>query len=565
MEQERDNFSHQNTKEIIGTTVLLEMEYAGDDDWARGCGFFIEPDKIVTNVHVLAGKVTVTAKCVETETVYTVEGIVAFDDINDLAVLKIAEEATPFPLGDSRKVRKGNRVCLVGCREEKVNHVEGAVDSIRNSGKHLQIKFEIPDGRGYSGSPILNAKGEVVAVIRSGDAPTGKNTAIKGTTIPSSVLKPLLAETQEVESLDVWQKRPRICAYIKSYDGYLSSKHGDLKEAIALYDAAIKLNPDLADVYSSRASAKAALEKRDEALVDSLAALRLNRERFSFSRFGLFLSWKWKVVKLSIICRFHSLIRNIVGESTWFEIQGQVRRRLAKMRIAKGKISEVLNIYQGVIDDWTEAINQNPIKNKQKYLYMARRLYGEAIGDMTEAINNKPKRARSYYDRGRAKYIFGQFESEMKNLNAAQKLYQGTIDDYTEAINLKIKGLYTYNRRGQTKYLLAKLKTKQGNTEAAQNLYQEIVLDSSEALGLKEKCVACRTAIHYTRGTAKAALDNYEGAIEDFDESIRLNPNKALYYNDRGKAKEALGEYKASEVDFAKAKELDPDVENISN
>ena len=60
---------------------------------------------------------------------------------------------------------------------------------------------------------------------------------------------------------------------------------------------------------------------------------------------------------------------------------------------------------------------------------------------------------------------------------------------------------------------------------------------------------------------AKAALDDHDGAIEDFDESIRLNPNKALYYYDRGKAKEALGQHEAAEADFAKARELDPNFE----
>lgn len=565
MEQKRDDLSLQHTKEIIGTIVLLEMEYTDDDDWARGSGFFIAPDKIVTNVHVLAGKATVTAKCVETETTYTVEGIIAFDDINDLAVLKVAEEATPFPLGNSRKVRKGNQVCLIGCSKDKVNHVEGTVDSIRNSRKHLWIEFEIPDGRGYSGSPVLNAKGEVVSVIRSGDAPTGKNTSIKGNTIPTSVLKPLLEETQEVEPLEVWQKRPRIRAYIKSYDGYLSSKHGDIKEAIALYDAALKLNPDLADVYDSRASAKRTLAKLYEALPDSLAALRLNRERFSFSRFGLFLSWKWKVVRFSSLCRFQRLIRNIFGKGNWFEIQVQLRLRVAKTRITQGKTSESLNIYQTIIDDFIEVINQKPIEAKQKNLNAARRVYQEAIGDLTEVINQKQKPVRSYYNRGRAKYIFGEFENQLQNLDRAQKLYQGAISDYTEAINSKIKGLYTYNQRGQTKNELAKLETKQGNTAAAQNLYQEIVSDNDKALGLEEKCVACRTAIHHIRGVAKAALDDHEGAIEDFSESIHLNSNKALYYHDRGKAKEALGQHEEAEADFTKARQLYPDVENISN
>lgn len=47
-----------------------------------------------------------------------------------------------------------------------------------------------------------------------------------------------------------------------------------------------------------------------------------------------------------------------------------------------------------------------------------------------------------------------------------------------------------------------------------------------------------RAATYHTRGIAKVGLSDYKGAIEDFNESIQLNPKKALYYHARGKAKE---------------------------
>ena len=68
-------------------------------------------------------------------------------------------------------------------------------------------------------------------------------------------------------------------------------------------------------------------------------------------------------------------------------------------------------------------------------------------------------------------------------------------------------------------------------------------------------------AYFHTRGAAKAALSNHREAIADFDESIRLNPKKALFYQDRANSKYTLGKSEAAEVDFAKAKELDPDFE----
>ena len=143
----------------------------------------------------------------------------------------------------------------------------------------------------------------------------------------------------------------------------------------------------------------------------------------------------------------------------------------------------------------------------------------------------------------------------------AKFLYQKAINNYTGAINLKPKKGNTYNSRGWTKYLLGQLETQQGNTAEAQNLYREAISDVDEALQLKPKGKRYRSAFFHTRGVAKTSLGDYNGAIEDFNESIQLNPKKALYYHDRGLAKEALGQHEAAKADFAKAKEIDPTFE----
>ena len=561
MKQERHDISPQNTEGITGTTVLLKKVYKEDKSHALGNGFFIEPNKIVTNVHVLAGASTLTVHCVDTETTYTIEGVIAFDDINDLAVLKIAEEGTPFPPGNSKKVRKGEHVCLLGYRNDKKNRLDGTVFSIQNSGKHIIVKFNITDVQGYSGSPLLNTKGEVIGIICAGGPPVDDSEFIMSTNIASNLLKNLLNETHEVESLDAWLKRSRIYAYVKSSDAYLSRDHGDIKEAIARYDDAIRLNPDLADVYRNRALLMYSLEKRDEYMRNTLSAHKLNRERFNLKRIGLFFSWHLRFIRFSLVLGFQKLIRKLVGENTWFEVQAQVRFRLAKSKIAKEKISDVLNIYQAIIDDFTEVINDKPGEEKRKYLDAARSSYKQAIVHLSEVIKKKPKRAVSYYHRGKAKYIFGEFESQHKNLKVTKKLFQGTINDYSEAINRKLKGLYIYNHIGQARHQLAQLESQQGNTEAALTLYQNVISDSDEAIQSEMECDACRSAIHHHRGAAKAALEDYDGAIEDYDMSIKINPKYAQAYYNRSIAKQALEQHEAAEADLAKAKELEPNIE----
>jgi len=52
------------------------------------------------------------------------------------------------------------------------------------------------------------------------------------------------------------------------------------------------------------------------------------------------------------------------------------------------------------------------------------------------------------------------------------------------------------------------------------------------------------------------SLGQYERAIQDFDEAIRLNPQNAGAYHNRGVAYGRIGKSIEEERDFAKAKEL---------
>ena len=146
---------------------------------------------------------------------------------------------------------------------------------------------------------------------------------------------------------------------------------------------------------------------------------------------------------------------------------------------------------------------------------------------------------------------------------AAREYYQASVDDYTEAIKLDPKGSSMYDGSGWTRCLLGQLESKQGNTQVANDLFQAAITDSDEAIRLKRGKPSA--TYFYTRAVAKAGLSDYDAAIEDFNEAIRIKPTDATYYRDRGRAKESLGQHEAAKADLAKVKELDPDIENKSD
>jgi len=52
----------------------------------------------------------------------------------------------------------------------------------------------------------------------------------------------------------------------------------------------------------------------------------------------------------------------------------------------------------------------------------------------------------------------------------------------------------------------------------------------------------------------------YDRAIQDFDQTIRLNPNFAEAFYDRGLAYRVLGQQNLAALDFAKARQLNPNL-----
>jgi len=72
-----------------------------------------------------------------------------------------------------------------------------------------------------------------------------------------------------------------------------------------------------------------------------------------------------------------------------------------------------------------------------------------------------------------------------------------------------------------------------------------------------------QTAEDYVdKGVAKYELDDYMGAIQDYNKAIELNPNYARAYYNRGATKGKLGEYRGAIQDYNKAIELNPNYVN---
>lgn len=138
-----------------------------------GSGFCIAPNLIVTCRHVIEGAELSSIKIVGKNRTYSVDDL-EFDQVNDLAILRISDNLKPFRLGEFNFVDPGEQVVAIGfpspsseVHSENIYISKGIVNSIRriDISSERVIFIDAKIGSGMSGCPLVNDLGEVVGII----------------------------------------------------------------------------------------------------------------------------------------------------------------------------------------------------------------------------------------------------------------------------------------------------------------------------------------------------------------------------------------------------------------
>jgi S1-C subfamily serine protease len=172
-----------------------------------GSGFAIGKNGyIVTNLHVVEGYSNIFT--------FTQDGIghqsevIASDELNDLAILKIKEEGFKFAVNIPYSIRKANvnlahRVYSLGYPKSEVVYNEGYISSINGfEGDSNKFQLELPSSPGVSGAPIIDETGNILGII------SGKQSQTEGITyaIKSKALLDLMKTLPKDFSLNALQE-----------------------------------------------------------------------------------------------------------------------------------------------------------------------------------------------------------------------------------------------------------------------------------------------------------------------------------------------------------------------
>jgi len=122
--------------------------------------------------------------------------------------------------------------------------------------------------------------------------------------------------------------------------------------------------------------------------------------------------------------------------------------------------------------------------------------------------------------------------------------YELAVYYYTEALKIQPNNSTAYNNRAWAKYLMGQCSGALSDA------------DKSISLGANEFS-------YHTRASIYLCLDRCREALNDFDKAISVAKQKdAFYYADRGLAKACLGDYQNAVIDYNQALKLDPNNED---
>lgn len=158
------------SEKLLRNTVTVVVEDNQGNEF-QGSGVFIESNLIATNFHVVENSISIMVKLSDEEDFKLVK-VHKLDPIHDIAILKLSNKIKhEFLKFESKKVKVGTEILVAGTPigfEGTLS--DGIVSSIRKEEPYDfdLIQITAPISHGSSGGPVINKKGNLIGISKSG-------------------------------------------------------------------------------------------------------------------------------------------------------------------------------------------------------------------------------------------------------------------------------------------------------------------------------------------------------------------------------------------------------------
>jgi tetratricopeptide (TPR) repeat protein/V8-like Glu-specific endopeptidase len=309
-------------------------------------------------------------------------------------------------LGNSQTLAAGSNIYVAGFPAATTtinagvfNFTKGEVTANASKGnaKGYSLIYSNPTLPGMSGGPVLNDRGQLVAIHGQGDRSpngqkTGFNLGIVIEKIPSSALG-LVSKTPQPQPS---QASPKADDYfLVANEKY---ERSDYSGALSNYNRAIAMNPQYAFAYNNRANLYLQQRELRKALSDYNRAISLQPNlALAYSNRG--------TVKTELqdtrgaLADYNRAISLDPKDYLAFNNRGFLR-------------DEKLNDVIGALNDYNKAISLNPYQalaynNRGNLQRQKRGDRAAALADYNRAIQISPQDPMAYYNRADLSYFFG--------------------------------------------------------------------------------------------------------------------------------------------------------------
>lgn len=266
-------------RKIKPSSVAIETFDAKGNPLSRGSGFFIAPDRIVTNRHVIEKSSRVEISLMDGKK-FPVKGVLAVDGEGDLAMLQVdVPKNLAIALPIVRSVpQEGESIVVVGnpfgLEGSVSNGIVSAVREISGYGKIIQITAPISPGS--SGSPVVNMYGQVIGIATL-QAAEGQSLNFA---VPAErILQLKVSELQTVSSLSADTQKSKRAAAERFYSqGVAQLSRDDYGRAVQFFERATELDSNYPEAWYQAGFCYGLLGRHQDALKASKQAARLRPE-----------------------------------------------------------------------------------------------------------------------------------------------------------------------------------------------------------------------------------------------------------------------------------------------
>ena len=442
-------------RRIKPSAVAIETFDARGEKLSRGSGFFVDPDRVVTNRHVIDNAYRAEVHSYN-GSVYQVKGVIAVDAEGDLALLRVDAppgQVRPLLL-DRTSPQEGESIVVIGnpfgLEGSVTNGIVSAVRDIPTFGRIIQITAPISPGS--SGSPVVNMQGQVIGVatlqITGGQS---VNFAIPSERI-SQLQGGTLMSLSELVSASGRNKRAKAVQSFRDGLSFLSKD--DCENALPYFEKAVESDNNYAEAWAQAGFCKEKLGRHGEAIEASKKAVSLRPSAESYFNIGLANYYLKQYREAADSYRQAIRIDPYNAADAWYalglvyrdwgkaddEIQAYKQairlrpdytsayERLGSRYFKSKKYAEAIEVFKQLSIMKPGDANA-PNSLGEAYLELGK--LADAVEAFRHAIQLKPDFGRAYYNLGKSQLAMGNRDGALEQYNILQSLDQ----DWAERLN----------------------------------------------------------------------------------------------------------------------------------